>query len=147
MEGLCEQPLAHVPGKVLSKSGVDSCPTDQDISNAKAELRQNISNILADNGSHICGGSGAGWRRVGHLDMTDPSQSCPDGLTFATYLGVRVCARGTNTLGCKSTFYNTGGSQYTKVCGRVRGYQFGETSAFYGSAHRGGTQTVTMWME
>ena len=31
-----------------------------------------------------------------------------------------------------STFYNTGGPQYSRVCGRVRGYQFGVTQAFLG---------------
>ena len=65
--------------------------------------------------------------------MTDPSQLCPSGLALKTYSpGLRLCGRATNDPGvCWSTFYNTGGSQYSRVCGRVRGYQFGSNSAFY----------------
>ena len=77
-----------------------------------------------------CGG--AGWRRVGYLDMTDPDQSCPPGLSLKTYSsGVRPCGRASVNAGaCWSTFYTTGDSQYSRVCGRVRGYQFGITQAF-----------------
>ena len=42
-----------------------------------------------------CGGT-TGWRRVGYLDMTDPSQSCPSGLALKTYSpGLRSCGRAT----------------------------------------------------
>ena len=82
-----------------------------------------------------CGGTG--WRRVGYLDMTDPSQSCPSGLALKYYHPtLRTCGRSVNaqynndTAGCWSTFYATGGSQYSQVCGRVRGYQWGHTDAF-----------------
>ena len=129
----------HVPGKVLRGSAAGACPSDQDTTDAKDELRHNISAILADrtreNSTNLntsCGGPG--WRRVGYLDMTDPSQSCPSGLALKNYSqGLRSCGRATSNTGCWSTFYNTGGSQYSRVCGRVRGYQFGTTSAFYGA--------------
>ena len=123
----------HVPVKVLRGSAAGTCPSEQDTIDAKDELRQN----LADLPTYSCGGSG-GWRRVGYLDMTDPSQSCPSGLALKTYSpGSRTCGRATDTPGCSSTFYNTGGSQYSRVCGRVRGYQFGATGAFRATAYRG----------
>ena len=63
--------------------------------------------------------------------MTDPSQSCPFGLALKTYSpGLRSCGRATDTPGCWSTFYNTGGSQYSRVCGRGQGLHFGAPSAF-----------------
>ena len=122
----------RVPGKVLRGSDAGSCPSDQDMIDVANEFFHNISSII--NSTHSCGA--AGWRRVGYLDMTDPSQSCPSGLALKTYSpGLRSCGRATNgTIGCWSTFYNTGGSQYSRACGRVRGYQFGGTSAFLTAA-------------
>ena len=113
----------QVPGYVRRTAG--SCPSHQDRMEIANEFRRNISTILN------CGGT-PGWRRVGFLDMTDPSQSCPSGLALKTYSpGLRSCGRATNdSAGCWSTFYNTGGSQYSRVCGRVRGYQFAATGAF-----------------
>ena len=130
-EPLVEDPV-RVSAKVLRGSATGTCPSEQDTIDAKGELRQNISAILADLMSNTsCGGTG--WRiRVGYLDMTDPSQSCPSGLALKNYSpGLRSCGRVTDSAGCWSTFYNTGGSQYSRVCGRVRGYQFGSNSAFY----------------
>ncbi len=130
-QGLVENPV-RVPATVLKGSGDNNtCPAEQDTIRSKSQLRQNISTILAGLVVHDCGGT-PGWRRVGYLDMTDPSQSCPSGLAFKNYTSnVRSCGRASTAAGCWSTFYNTGGSQYSRVCGRVRGYQFGATSAFY----------------
>ena len=128
------QNAVHVPVKVLRGPTADTCPSEQDTIDAKNELRQNISTVLAEIVSD-CGG--IGWRRVAYLDMTDPTQSCPSGLALKYYPGVRSCGRSINDQynndthgGCWSTFYNTGVSQYSRVCGRVRGYQFGQTDAF-----------------
>ena len=128
------QPLVgepvRVPGKVLSGSATDTCPSEQDMLNIQNEFSLNVSTLIFN-----CGGPG--WRRVGYLDMTDPSQSCPSGLALKTYSpGLRSCGRATSTGGCWSTFYNTGSSPYSRVCGRVRGYQFGATSAFFSAANR-----------
>ena len=108
-----------------------TCPASQATATAQSELRQNISAILSNlvAGSVRCGGTG--WRRVGFLNMTDPAQNCPTGLALKNYSPtLRTCGRAGIGRGCWSTFYNTGGSQYSRVCGRVRGYQFGATSAF-----------------
>ena len=120
----------------LRESATDTCPSDQDTIAAKNELRRTILEDLSGNSNYSCGGTG--WRRVGYLDMTDPSQSCPSGLALKTYSpGLRSCGRATNnTAGCWSTFYNTGGSPYSSVCGRIRGYQFGAEAAFYSNHNR-----------
>ena len=134
---MVEDPV-RVPGKVLRGSAAGTCPSDQNLMDAKNELRQNISAILTDirSSNTSCGGT-PGWRRVGYLDMTDPSQSCPSGLALKAYSGLRLCGRATNSAGCWSTFYNTGSSQYSRVCGRVRGYQLGNTGAFHGTQRIG----------
>ena len=119
------------PATNLRGGDANSCPTNEAIAAAKNELRLNVSTILADIAAAArCGGSD--WKRVGYLDMTDPSQSCPSGLALKGYSGLRTCGRVSDSPGCWSTFYNTGSSPYRRVCGRVRGYQFGGPSAFVG---------------
>ena len=70
---------------------------------------------------------GNGWMRVANLDMTNPTQNCPDGFRLYT-LSKRLCGR--HKTGCISTFYSTHGVQYRSVAGRARGYQLGTTDGF-----------------
>ena len=78
-----------------------------------------------------CGGTG-GWRRVAFLNMTDPSHVCPAGLNLTTY-SRRTCGRAhSGYYSCSSTTFSVGGSQYSRVCGRVLAYQFGYNFAFLG---------------
>ena len=79
-----------------------------------------------------CDGEG-GWTRIGYLDMTKPDATCPDGLTQQQYNGIGhpLCGRSNSSLyGCDSASYSSFGLNYTKVCGQVRGYQYGHTDAF-----------------
>ncbi len=71
-----------------------------------------------------------GWMRVANLDMTDPNQNCPDGfrLVNRTTPPLRTC--GKPGPGCVSTTYPTYGVEYSRVCGRVIGYQYKSTDAF-----------------
>ena len=79
--------------------------------------------------SPTCNGT-PGWRRVAFIDMTDTSYNCPTGLNLTTY-SKRTCGRShTTNGGCSSTTFSVGGLPYSQVCGRIRGYQFGETTAF-----------------
>ena len=76
-----------------------------------------------------CNSTGA-WARVANLDMTDPNQTCPDGLSllYRTAQPLRTCARPDR--GAVSTTFSTHGIEYSRVCGRVVGYQFGHTDGF-----------------
>ena len=42
------------------------------------------------------------WRRVLYLDMTDPTQTCPDGLRLYRNNGTRACGRPQSFSGCTS---------------------------------------------
>ena len=64
-----------------------------------------------------------GWMRVANLDMTDPNQQCPP--NFKLYARDRLCGKSTDGNACDSVKYTTSGVRYSKVCGRVAGYQFG----------------------
>ena len=66
--------------------------------------------------------------------MKDPSQTYPSAWRENTTNGVRVCGRPPSSHNmCHGTFYSPGGCTFTKVCGRVIGYQIGHPDAFHSS--------------
>ena len=67
--------------------------------------------------------------RIANIDMTDPSQQCPDGFSTTT-VPLRTCGRPDNFVGCVSTTFPVHGIEYSHVCGRVIGYQLGTVNAF-----------------
>ena len=70
------------------------------------------------------------WKRIAYFDMKDPAQECPRG--WRGYPSpVRCCGRPvTDRSSCPSVFYETNGYQYSKVCGRAKGYQQGSPDGF-----------------
>ena len=74
-----------------------------------------------------CGRQG-GWMRVAHVNMSQNGASCPQGLTQKNMSGLTLC--GQNAAGCEGTLFSTLGLSYSRVCGQLRGYQFGTTDAF-----------------
>ncbi|XP_064406706.1 uncharacterized protein LOC135351587 [Halichondria panicea] len=72
-----------------------------------------------------------GWMRVANLDMSDPSQNCPDGFRLETTPPdpLRACVR-PEPAECVSTTYTTYGVEHSQVCGRVIGYQDKTPDAF-----------------
>ena len=75
-----------------------------------------------------CGGVTGGWTRLAELDMTNSSHQCPDSLTLRRFSNKRTC--GTNNNTCRSVFYSVTALEYSKICGRVIGYQSGATDGF-----------------
>ena len=83
---------------------------------------------------YICNDT-SGWKRVVYLNMTDTSHHCPTGWRETGY-SRRTCGRASTGEGtCDSVIFPVSGMEYTRVCGRVLGYQFGSVSAFYSSSH------------
>ena len=85
---------------------------------------------------YSCGGS-PGWRRVAFLNMTDPSQDCPSGWSLTTH-SVRTCGRlaSSGRYTCDPVTFPVSGGQYSRVCGRIRAYQYGVGWAFTGAKSR-----------
>ena len=83
-----------------------------------------------------CGEEG-GWTRIGFVNMSEPGTTCPTGLTEGQYDNITLCGlnhtvlNGTYDPVCNSTFFSTYGLNYSKVCGQVRGYQYGYAEGFY----------------
>ena len=79
-----------------------------------------------------CGGS-RGWRRIAHLNMSEPSQECPSNWTLHTS-PVRGCGRSTfSSYSQDSAFFMADGRTYSRVCGQILAYQKGYPEAFYNS--------------
>ena len=69
------------------------------------------------------------WKKVGYLDMSDPTQSCPASW-MKFYTPRATCGKKTSGTTCDSVAIGTAGSTYSTVCGRFRAYQVGSTDAF-----------------
>ena len=91
--------------------------------------------IIQDNGDFIytCAGVGGGWRRIANINIS-AGDDCPGEWKKATQSGVSFCrVASDNHQFCSSVSFATNGISYQRVCGRARGYQKGDTAAFYGS--------------
>ena len=125
--------------KVLERGDDWQCPPMEERERARNEIHQiansTILAAIATGHIHTCNGT-PGWRRVAFINMTDTSYNCPTGLNLTSY-SKRTCGRSHTTAGgCSSTTFSVGGLPYSRVCGRIRGYQFGGTGAFWGYFNR-----------
>ena len=90
---------------------------------------------VVTNGNFIstCAGVGGGWRRIVNIDIS-AGDDCPGEWRKATQSGVNFCrVASDDRYTCSSANFSTNGISYQRVCGRARGYQKGDTVAFYGS--------------
>ena len=89
-----------------------------------------------------CGNITGGWMRAAYIDMTNVSNTCPQGLTYPVESSTRMCTRShTHSRFCSSVTFPTHGVPYSKVCGKARGYHFYDTPAFH-SYNYGGQTTL-----
>ena len=80
-----------------------------------------------------CAGVGGGWRKIVNIDIS-AGDDCPGEWRKATQSGVSFCRVASDDIWtCSSASFSTNGISYQRVCGRARGYQKGDTAAFYGS--------------
>ena len=70
--------------------------------------------------------------RAAYIDMTDVSNTCPQGLTNISVNSIHMCTDMRTSTGCTSVTYPTHMLSYTKVCGRARGYVFASPDGFTG---------------
>ena len=94
-----------------------------------------IISIYCDMEGSNCGEGG--WTRIGFVDMSEPGTTCPTGLIEGQYDNITLCGldhtalNGTYDPVCNSTFFSTYGLDYSKVCGQVRGYQYGGAEGLF----------------
>ena len=86
-----------------------------------------IARVRCDPSKDCCDIS-EGWTKVVYLNMTDPGHDCPSNWREITG-PKRTCGRMTD-YSCDSATFETGGIQYSSVCGRVIGYEDSTPEAF-----------------
>ena len=75
-----------------------------------------------------CGESDGKWMRIAYLNMSDPNAQCPDGWR-EVQSPIRTCRRQMDT-SINSVNYTSYGIPYSRVCGRIVAYQFGNPDGF-----------------
>ncbi len=95
-------------------------------------LRGSPEKVYCDMDRQSCGcGSTWGWMKVANIDMTDPTQQCPEGFRLRPETSKRMCETISETGGCTSIVFPTHSVQYSRVCGRVNAYQYASLEAFW----------------
>ena len=111
-------------------SDVQCMDTQQSLHDNLTHQLETIKNYIESPPVYSCGGTG-GWRRVVYLDMTDPHTTCPSGWSMTGY-SKRTCGRSnTGYLTCSSATFPVSRGEYSRVCGRIKAYQWGYSNAFF----------------
>ena len=120
--------IASGQEQMMKKGDDGHCPLSE---RARKQITISIGDIFAKLKTITCNGT-PGWRRVAFIDMTNASYNCPTGLNLMQSCSKRTCGRShTTPRGCSSTTFSVGGLPYSRVCGRIRAYQFGVADAFW----------------
>ena len=135
---VCQLAVAlNVAPVIVQSSTADSCPEVQ----IQEAALQSLSNHFALLGSKLIQGHpqcGDGfWYQLVSINMSTSDSQCPDGWVEENQGDVRACGRGSVNGTCQSAFLNTNREmEYTKVCGRAVGYQYGNPDAFRFASER-----------
>ena len=116
---------------VVSIPGNETCLPQEKREEAIQNIRIYVQTVIQDNNiMNIKCGAGQ-WYRVAQLNMSNSSQQCPSAWReYNSISGIKACGRlDTWSHNCAATFYATS-HQYSRVCGRVIGYQYSATEAF-----------------
>ena len=121
----------------------EGCPSDERREAVKANISEDLRELLRESEFYRCGSSGIGWVRIAYLNMSELTQQCPQNWSLITS-PKRTCGRSTGvscsspTVPCScdsATFSNYQGIQYSEVCGRVIGYRVGQPEGFGTYSH------------
>ena len=111
---------------IPAKGDGHTCPAADLLKESLQLIRASVISSIAN--LYECG-DGL-WHRVAFLNMSDPLQQCPS--SWREYndgeSGARACGR--FDIGCPGVFYPID-HQYSKVCGRIIGYQVASPGAFH----------------
>ena len=137
----CQQLPVSYNARLIEDTRAGTCPATEDL---RESINQDVRSLIVDSvlpklatqnqtqaGYGACSCGGPGWRRVAYLDMSDPTQTCPPAWELIT-TPRRSCGRPSSAGGrtCFSATFPNQGIQYTQVCRRIVGYQYGQPEAF-----------------
>jgi len=113
LQSSCEEVLRLDPS---SPSGYYPLQSGRDkLTNAYCDMTLNCGNITG------------GWMKVGKLNAFD----CPSGFETFKWNGMATCTISGSETGCNSINFNSFGVSFSKVCGRMSGFGFGDFNGFY----------------
>ncbi len=69
------------------------------------------------------------WVTIAEINMANSMSRCPPNFTHSNMGGLNTC-RSTRHTGCSSTFFNTFNMTFSKVYGKLIGYQYLKTNSF-----------------
>ena len=128
-----ELPVFSIQTQSITGGQENGCPPMEERAIVRQNISDNILTILSENrGLYIVEPCGEGlWFQVVSINMSRPDDECPSAWVEENEDSVRACGRGSTTGGnCVSASFDTEGREYSRVCGRAIGYQFGSTDAF-----------------
>ena len=126
---VCQELYSSYNTSSIEWSEAGYCPSTKKLrEKIKRDVNLSLKNKIVP---MLCGCGGPGWRRAAYLNMSDPTQTCPPAWELIT-TPRRSCARPSNagSRTCYSAMFPTQGIQYSQVCGRIIGYQYGQPEAF-----------------
>ena len=93
------------------------------VRNISDEMSRNTASVIEQEFTK-CGIYSFGWKRVAHIDMTNPTARCLNGLRKVSNAQINkmACERSVKDNICFSHTFHVK-RNYTRVCGRVIGYQ------------------------
>ena len=128
----CENIYNHFP-ETKNKSGYYRIKENNDKKWTYCNMTHKAITIANGDFISTCAGVGGGWRRIVNITIS-AGDDCPGEWRKATQSGVSFCrVASDDAYTCSSANFSTNGISYQRVCGRARGYQKGDTLAFYGS--------------
>ena len=136
---LCQEPT-HVRYGLRSVEGTrdKACPSTQEV---RDSIHQDVDSLINTTVlpkllpylQRPCDCGGPGWSKVAYLNMSDTTQtSCPGDWELIT-TPKRSCGRpvSADSFTCHSAVFSIQDTEYSRVCGRIIGYQFGQPGAFW----------------
>ena len=132
-----QQNITRIAPATIDGTGTRSCPSFKQREYARKVVADQIHFLLHTQGYFKIDNCGEGvWYNLVSINMLDPLSQCPDGWVEEN-VGVRACGRGSVGGSCKSAIFSSDDREYSKVCGRVIGYQQWRTQDFNKGGARG----------
>ena len=122
--------IRNVSDGICPSTEVTNAAHNEVLQDVRALLQNTVIPALNLRSSCPCGGRGD-WTRIAFLNMSDPSVQCPPNWRLSTNLTIRGCGRSTDVgPSCDSAIFPSNGRSYSRVCGRIVGYQQRTPDAF-----------------
>jgi hypothetical protein len=129
---ICQLAVAvNIAPVVIGGNGISKlCPSEEELERAIQSIRNSTRDLTRISQTKPQCGEGI-WYQLVAINTSTADSQCPDGWVEENEGGVRACGRGSVAASCQSIYLNNIRQiDYTRVCGRAIGYQYGHPDAF-----------------